>query len=158
MCQKMYILLSVCLSIYLFLCLSLYLSIFLSIYLSIYLFIYLRFRKSLFKKIWFISNYLFKMSVVELHMVYHTKCFRLWILGCPTPDYYGEDCSLSCPQNCQESRCNIVNGTCLGCVDGYRGPNCNDGNYLSVESLCNIPFTLKNESIYTKPKCWVLTH
>nr|XP_034321253.1 multiple epidermal growth factor-like domains protein 10 [Crassostrea gigas] len=48
------------------------------------------------------------------------------VYGCPTPGYYGEDCSFPCPQNCQEGHCHIVNGTCLGCVDGYRGTTCNE--------------------------------
>eukprot|EP00105_Crassostrea_gigas_P037048 XP_019921196.1 PREDICTED: scavenger receptor class F member 2-like [Crassostrea gigas] len=55
------------------------------------------------------------------------------VYGCPTPGYYGENCSLPCPQTCQESNCNIVDGTCPGCNDGYRGPTCNekcsDGTY-----------------------------
>uniref|UniRef100_A0A8W8P2M7 Scavenger receptor class F member 2 n=1 Tax=Magallana gigas TaxID=29159 RepID=A0A8W8P2M7_MAGGI len=46
--------------------------------------------------------------------------------GCPIPGYYGEDCSLPCPQNCQESHCHIVDGSCLGCVPGYKGPTCNE--------------------------------
>nr|XP_034322571.1 multiple epidermal growth factor-like domains protein 10 [Crassostrea gigas] len=46
------------------------------------------------------------------------------VYGCPTPGYYGEDCSLPCPQNCQEGHCHIVGGTCLGCVPGYIGPTC----------------------------------
>uniref|UniRef100_K1PR81 protein-tyrosine-phosphatase n=1 Tax=Magallana gigas TaxID=29159 RepID=K1PR81_MAGGI len=49
---------------------------------------------------------------------------ELEVYGCPIPGYYGEDCSLPCPQNCQEGRCNIVDGTCLGCVSGYTGPTC----------------------------------
>uniref|UniRef100_A0A8W8L4G1 Multiple epidermal growth factor-like domains 10 n=1 Tax=Magallana gigas TaxID=29159 RepID=A0A8W8L4G1_MAGGI len=49
---------------------------------------------------------------------------ELEVYGCPTPGYYGEDCSLPCPQNCQEGRCNIVDGTCLGCIPGYTGTAC----------------------------------
>uniref|UniRef100_K1PXW3 Scavenger receptor class F member 2 n=1 Tax=Magallana gigas TaxID=29159 RepID=K1PXW3_MAGGI len=48
------------------------------------------------------------------------------VYGCPISGYYGKDCSLSCPQNCQEGHCHIVNGTCLGCVAGYKGPNCKE--------------------------------
>ncbi|XP_052693329.1 multiple epidermal growth factor-like domains protein 11 isoform X2 [Crassostrea angulata] len=46
------------------------------------------------------------------------------VYGCPTPGYYGEYCSSSCPQNCQGGHCNIVDGTCLGCLPGHTGPNC----------------------------------
>ncbi|XP_065925913.1 multiple epidermal growth factor-like domains protein 11 isoform X2 [Magallana gigas] len=48
------------------------------------------------------------------------------VYGCPTPGYYGENCSLSCPQNCQEGHCHIEDGTCLRCTDGYKGPTCNE--------------------------------
>ena len=44
--------------------------------------------------------------------------------GCPTPGFYGESCSIQCPQNCQEGRCQILDGTCLGCVSGYTGQIC----------------------------------
>ncbi|XP_062610076.1 multiple epidermal growth factor-like domains protein 10 [Saccostrea cucullata] len=49
------------------------------------------------------------------------------VYGCPTSGFYGENCSLPCPQNCQERRCNIVDGTCLGCVAGYKGSLCGKG-------------------------------
>ncbi|XP_065925703.1 uncharacterized protein [Magallana gigas] len=46
--------------------------------------------------------------------------------GCPTPGFYGEDCSIPCPQNCQEGHCDSIEGTCLGCIDGYKGATCNE--------------------------------
>ncbi|XP_078330338.1 uncharacterized protein LOC111113187 [Crassostrea virginica] len=58
--------------------------------------------------------------------------------GCPTLGYYGENCSLSCPQNCQEGLCHITDGTCLGCLPGYKGSKCDtkcDGNKYGLE--CN---------------------
>uniref|UniRef100_K1PS52 Multiple epidermal growth factor-like domains 11 n=1 Tax=Magallana gigas TaxID=29159 RepID=K1PS52_MAGGI len=76
---------------------------------------------------------------------YHQYAFNelceLEVYGCPTPAYYGENCSLLCPQDCQESYCNIVDGTCLGCNDGYRGPTCDkkcsDGTYgLECGNAC----------------------
>ena len=45
--------------------------------------------------------------------------------GCPS-DAYGESCSLPCPKNCQEGHCDITEGTCLGCLTGYKGPQCNE--------------------------------
>uniref|UniRef100_K1PIN4 Scavenger receptor class F member 2 n=1 Tax=Magallana gigas TaxID=29159 RepID=K1PIN4_MAGGI len=61
--------------------------------------------------------------------------------GCPLTGYYGEDCSLPCPQNCQEGHCHIVDGTCLGCVPGYTGARCdtecNNFKYgLECDSTC----------------------
>nr|XP_022306227.1 multiple epidermal growth factor-like domains protein 10 [Crassostrea virginica]XP_022306228.1 multiple epidermal growth factor-like domains protein 10 [Crassostrea virginica] len=41
---------------------------------------------------------------------------------CPIPGFYGENCSIPCPQNCH---CHITEGTCLGCLPGYVGTNCN---------------------------------
>nr|XP_034321094.1 receptor-type tyrosine-protein phosphatase epsilon-like [Crassostrea gigas] len=66
---------------------------------------------------------------------------ELEVYGCPTPGFYGEDCSLPCPQNCQEGHCHIVDGTCLGCVPGYTGPicdkECTDNKYgLECSSTC----------------------
>uniref|UniRef100_K1PJ98 Tyrosine-protein kinase receptor Tie-1 n=1 Tax=Magallana gigas TaxID=29159 RepID=K1PJ98_MAGGI len=54
---------------------------------------------------------------------YNELC-ELEVYGCPVTGYYGEDCSLPCPQNCQEGHCHIVDGTCLGCVPGYTGARC----------------------------------
>ncbi|XP_078330352.1 uncharacterized protein LOC144624428 [Crassostrea virginica] len=46
--------------------------------------------------------------------------------GCPSPGYYGENCSLKCPQNCQDGYCDIVEGTCFACAHRYIGPRCKD--------------------------------
>ncbi|XP_056002949.1 receptor-type tyrosine-protein phosphatase epsilon-like [Ostrea edulis] len=46
------------------------------------------------------------------------------VYGCPIPGVYGENCNNQCPQNCQERHCDIVNGTCLGCIPGYKGSVC----------------------------------
>lgn len=67
------------------------------------------------------------------------------LLGCQNSGFYGEDCSLQCPPNCQEGYCSIVDGTCLGCSVGYRGPNCDDReclvtivkDYLTIQTLRN---------------------
>ncbi|XP_056003431.1 receptor-type tyrosine-protein phosphatase T-like [Ostrea edulis] len=46
------------------------------------------------------------------------------VYGFPIPGVYGENCNNQCPQNCQERHCDIVNGTCLGCIPGYKGSVC----------------------------------
>nr|XP_011441871.2 multiple epidermal growth factor-like domains protein 10 [Crassostrea gigas] len=56
----------------------------------------------------------------------HNELCEVEVYGCQNSGYYGEDCSLQCPPNCQEGYCSIVDGTCLGCRVGYRGPNCDD--------------------------------
>nr|XP_022300287.1 uncharacterized protein LOC111108596 [Crassostrea virginica] len=75
---------------------------------------------------------------------YSTTAFNeiceLEVIGCP-PQKYGDNCSLSCPQNCQEGHCDIVEGTCLGCVTGYNEPRCNkqckDNTYgLECAGVC----------------------
>lgn len=84
------------------------------------------------------------------------------LLGCQNSGYYGEDCSLQCPPNCQEGYCSIVDGTCLGCSVGYRGPNCDDReclvtivkDFLTIQTLRNYIVTsnylhLKNDAIDT---------
>lgn len=60
---------------------------------------------------------------------------RLSIIGCPTPGFYGYNCSLPCPQNCQEGHCDIENGTCLGCIPGYKGPECDQSMNIVLLSF-----------------------
>lgn len=56
--------------------------------------------------------------------------------GCPEPGYDGENCSSPCSDNCQESHCDIVNKTCLGCVAGYIGSQCIEGTH----SICQLVY------------------
>ncbi|XP_056002937.1 receptor-type tyrosine-protein phosphatase alpha-like isoform X4 [Ostrea edulis] len=63
------------------------------------------------------------------------------VYGCPKSGVYGENCDKPCSKNCQESHCNIVNGTCLGCIPGYKGSfcdqPCNDNKYdLECKQNC----------------------
>ncbi|XP_065925796.1 multiple epidermal growth factor-like domains protein 10 isoform X3 [Magallana gigas] len=46
------------------------------------------------------------------------------VYGCPTPGYYGFNCTIPCPDvNC--GYCHIETGTCQGgCIPGYRGHQC----------------------------------
>ncbi|XP_078328078.1 uncharacterized protein LOC144623516 [Crassostrea virginica] len=48
------------------------------------------------------------------------------VYGRLSPGYYGENCSLECPQNCQDCYWDIVGGTCFGCTHRYIGPRCED--------------------------------
>ncbi|XP_078330398.1 uncharacterized protein LOC111113844 [Crassostrea virginica] len=66
------------------------------------------------------------------HIVIHFETGKeVW--DCPSPGYYGKNCSKECPQNCQDGYCYSVEGTCLDCKPGYIGPRCNqecpDGFY-----------------------------
>nr|XP_034321183.1 uncharacterized protein LOC105327906 isoform X1 [Crassostrea gigas] len=49
------------------------------------------------------------------------------VYGCPNASYYGENCSTPCHQNCLDGRCDVVDGTCLGCIQGYTGSTCEKG-------------------------------
>ncbi|XP_048765718.1 multiple epidermal growth factor-like domains protein 11 isoform X2 [Ostrea edulis] len=66
---------------------------------------------------------------------------RIGVFGCQTPGRYGQECDLICPSNCDEQRCHIVDGTCLGCTAGWIGHFCNktcpDGYYgMKCRSGC----------------------
>lgn len=62
-------------------------------------------------------------------MIIHCKT------GCLKPGVYGEFCNETCPDNCQENRCDIISGTCLGCNPGWNGTYCNTSNTLSYDSI-----------------------
>ncbi|XP_056017463.1 multiple epidermal growth factor-like domains protein 11 [Ostrea edulis] len=72
----------------------------------------------------------------------HTELCEVTVTGCEESDVFGYNCDLPCPINCQESRCDIVNGTCLvGCTAGWVGYFCNKscpaGYYgLQCNSTC----------------------
>ncbi|XP_078328057.1 uncharacterized protein LOC111112263 [Crassostrea virginica] len=53
----------------------------------------------------------------------HNLC-EVEVYDCPSPGYYRENCSLECPQNCQNGYCDIVEGTCFRCAHRYIGPTC----------------------------------
>nr|XP_022310311.1 uncharacterized protein LOC111115761 [Crassostrea virginica] len=73
--------------------------------------------------------------------VVRTNLCEVEVYGCPTPGYYGENCSTPCPQNCQERHCHITEGTCLGCKLGHKGHKCNQGCPTSgyYGENCSIP-------------------
>ncbi|XP_078327577.1 uncharacterized protein LOC111116527 isoform X2 [Crassostrea virginica] len=49
---------------------------------------------------------------------------ELEVYGCSQVGVYGLDCNKPCPANCQEKRCDVNMGHCLGCLSGYQGPTC----------------------------------
>ncbi|XP_056017470.1 receptor-type tyrosine-protein phosphatase epsilon-like [Ostrea edulis] len=57
--------------------------------------------------------------------IVYTELCEVTVTGCKEFGVYGHDCNLPCPNNCQELRCDIVNGTCLGCTAGWVGEFCN---------------------------------
>nr|XP_022304917.1 multiple epidermal growth factor-like domains protein 11 [Crassostrea virginica] len=46
------------------------------------------------------------------------------VYGCRSLRNYGENCSLECPQNCQDGYCDME-GTCPACKPGFIGQMCN---------------------------------
>lgn len=52
--------------------------------------------------------------------------------GCSTPGVYGGQCNKPCPENCQERRCDSINGTCLGCTPGWMGDSCTTGKIYII--------------------------
>ncbi|XP_056014342.1 multiple epidermal growth factor-like domains protein 10 [Ostrea edulis] len=70
-----------------------------------------------------------------------TELCEVTVLGCMTTGRYGQECELICSSHCQEQRCHIVDGTCLGCIAGWTGNFCNktcpNGYYgMECESEC----------------------
>ncbi|XP_065925377.1 multiple epidermal growth factor-like domains protein 11 isoform X1 [Magallana gigas] len=69
--------------------------------------------------------------------------------GCLKLGYYGENCSTPCPENCENGDCDIVDGTCISCVPGYRGSMCNkacEGKYgMNCSKVCG--------ACYEKEQC-----
>lgn len=54
------------------------------------------------------------------------KISKRLLSGCPYGKY-GENCHLSCPNNCN-GLCDLKTGNCLlGCLDGWLGEKCDTG-------------------------------
>ncbi|XP_062610260.1 platelet endothelial aggregation receptor 1-like [Saccostrea cucullata] len=54
-----------------------------------------------------------------------TELCEVNVMGCINDGFYGENCDFPCPLQCQDRRCHIINGTCLGCTTGWMGDFCN---------------------------------
>ncbi|XP_052684164.1 receptor-type tyrosine-protein phosphatase epsilon-like isoform X2 [Crassostrea angulata] len=70
-----------------------------------------------------------------------TELCEVIVTGCSSSGVYGENCDKVCPGTCQYRRCDIINGTCLGCSPGWLGARCDKacsvGYYgLQCESKC----------------------
>uniref|UniRef100_A0A8W8NCL5 protein-tyrosine-phosphatase n=1 Tax=Magallana gigas TaxID=29159 RepID=A0A8W8NCL5_MAGGI len=66
----------------------------------------------------------------DVHSVYNIRIqFKDYgsEYSCSAVGVYGVNCDKACPNNCQEGRCDIINGTCLGCTPGWVGEYCTTG-------------------------------
>ncbi|XP_062592547.1 multiple epidermal growth factor-like domains protein 10 [Saccostrea cucullata] len=54
----------------------------------------------------------------------HVELCEVEVNGCNKTGYYGRNCSLPCPTNCQHGYCHIETGVCLSCSPGYHGQQC----------------------------------
>ncbi|XP_056019836.1 protein draper-like [Ostrea edulis] len=55
----------------------------------------------------------------------YTELCEVTVTGCKEFGVFGYNCDVPCQNNCQEMRCDIVNGECLGCTAGWVGDFCN---------------------------------
>lgn len=71
------------------------------------------------------------MPLFKLFKLYFNLNLNNITIGCRKNGYFGDTCTLRCPPNCQERRCDIHTGHCLRCIPGYQGPSCNKGIIFS---------------------------
>ena len=103
------------------------------------------------KRLWIMIGWLILLSIfkkrsvtLKLYRVQKISNFFLYNSGCASKKY-GETCSILCPKNCLMGRCDIDTGTCLGCVTGYTGQMCTEGN--KMKSIFKHLFLSKQKSI-----------
>lgn len=74
-----------------------------------------------------------KIHKYDTGFIKHTYAYsthNIYPLGCKQTGYFGDDCSLACPRNCQERRSHIHTGYCLGCLPGYKEESCNKSKII----------------------------
>lgn len=68
------------------------------------------------------------MKSKENYFIYHSLFNEnITLAGC-SKGVYGESCNKTCPDNCMEHECNVINGTCLECLPGWVGDVCDKGS------------------------------
>ncbi|XP_061170727.1 uncharacterized protein LOC133180175 [Saccostrea echinata] len=53
------------------------------------------------------------------------------VKGC-NKTFYGKNCEKKCSVNCEDQRCNIVNGTCMRCSSGWTGQLCKNSMNVMI--------------------------
>ena len=79
-----------------------------------------------------------------------------FVSGCPTPGFYGWNCSIPCPdRNCRY--CRIDTGACQSCKPGYQGHRCeNSIVYILLVIAVLLELHYKNAlpvSFYLSTEC-----
>ncbi|XP_062567736.1 multiple epidermal growth factor-like domains protein 10 [Saccostrea cucullata] len=87
----------------------------------------------------FYNERLLKISYPdEYESMVITELCEVMVYGCENSAVYGSNCNTSCPSKCQEQRCDLINGTCLGCVLGWKGDFCDQSCLAGTFGLeCN---------------------
>lgn len=87
-----------------------------------------------------LKSIIYKPSDRINEVKYVFRKYQIFLPGCPMQRFYGESCSLPCPQNCQGGYCHILKGTCTGCDDGLNGPTCETSKEYRTDMKLLITF------------------
>nr|XP_034320251.1 receptor-type tyrosine-protein phosphatase T [Crassostrea gigas] len=72
---------------------------------------------------------------------YNELC-EVEVYGCIDSGVYGKNCTLMCPVNCKEGKCDINTGHCLKCIPGYQGQNCYKTHTIKDDKTTGSAFIL----------------